>query len=56
MGGKGRFLCNSLYLIFTTFFSQEAIAHEEAVLLIPEVEDVVVAVEEDVAVEDPTWE
>lgn len=35
---------------------EEAIAHEEAVLLIPEVEDVVVLVEEDVAVEDPTWE
>ena len=38
------------------FFTQEAIVHEEAVLLIPEVEDVVVLVEEDVAVEDPTWE
>lgn len=35
---------------------EEAIALEEAVLLIPEVEDVVVVVEEDVAVEDPTWE
>lgn len=35
---------------------EEAIALEEAVLLIPEVEDVVVLVEEDVAVEDPTWE
>jgi len=36
--------------------AEEAIVHEEAVLLIPEVEDVVVLVEEDVAVEDPTWE
>ena len=38
------------------FFIQEAIVHEEAVPLIPEVGDVVVLVEEDVAVEDLTWE
>lgn len=45
-----------LEVVVVSVAEEEAIVHEEAVLLIPEVEDVVVLVEEDVVVEDPTWE
>lgn len=45
-----------LVVVVVSVVAEEAIVHAEAVLLIPEVEDVVVVVQEDVAVEDLTWE
>lgn len=45
-----------LEVVVVSVAEEEAIVHEEAVPLIPEVGDVVVLVEEDVAVEDLTWE